>query len=391
MNPSVPDAQRRARLTHRHLLTSTARTDDVAAIADALVAVHSADPVSAHLSVLARMATPSIAATEAALYTDRVVLRHHGMRRTLWVATPRLGRAMHAATTRKLVRPERRRTMALLAAAGVADPEAWLDSARVAILAALHAHGPATARQLGRLVPELAHPLVLSPGKSYSATVAAHTRVLLLLGFEAALVRTRPVGSWLSGQYAWAAMQDWVPGGIDDMDERAACAALARAWLHGFGPGSTADLSWWAGWSLATTRRALADNAAVEVDLDNGTGWLLPDDLDPLPDPDPWVALLPGLDPTVMGWQERSWYLPAAAGDAFDRNGNAGPTLWADGQVVGAWAQRPDGEIRLHWFSALPARRRARLESRAAELADWVGDTRFTVRFPGRVHARLLA
>jgi Winged helix DNA-binding domain len=391
MTLSVSIAQRRARLTHRHLLIPAARTDDVAAIADALVAVHSSDPVTAHLSVLARMAAPSIDATEAALYTDRVVLRHHAMRRTLWVATPELTRQMHAAATRKLVGPEHRRTAALLATSGIADPEAWLRDARAGILAALQKHGPATARDLGRLVPELAHPLVLAPGKSYSATVAAHTRVLLLLGFEAALIRTRPVGSWVSGQYTWASMHDWVPGGIDDAEERDACAALARAWLHRFGPGSTADLAWWAGWTLATTRRALADNAAVEVDLDGGTGWLLPDDLDPVPDPDPWVAVLPGLDPTVMGWKDRSWYLPAAAVDAFDRNGNAGPTIWVDGQVVGAWAQRPDGEIRLHWFTAVPARRRAQVEQRAAELGCWVGDTRFTVRFPGRVQARLLA
>ena len=45
-----------------------------------------------------------------------------------------------------------------------------------------------------------------------------------------------------------------------------------------------------------------------------------------------------------MGWKLRDWYLPAAAADAFDRNGNAGPTLWVDGRVVGAWAQAPDGE-----------------------------------------------
>jgi hypothetical protein len=391
MTLSVPVAQRRARLTHRHLLIPAVRTDDVAAIADAVVAVHSADPVSAHLSVLARMAAPSIAAIETALYTDRVVLRHHAMRRTLWVATPERTRAMHAAATRKLVGPEHRRTAALLAAGGIADPEIWLRDARADIVTALREHGPATARDLGRLVPELAHPLVLAPGKAYSATVAAHTRVLLLLGFEAALIRTRPVGSWVSGQYTWASMHDWVPGGIDDAEERDACAGLARAWLHRFGPGSTADLAWWAGWGLATTRRALADNAAVEVDLDGGTGWLLPDDLDPVSDPGPWVALLPGLDPTVMGWKERSWYLPAAAGDAFDRNGNAGPTIWVDGQVVGAWAQRPDGEVRLHWFTAVPARRRAAVEQRAAELASWVGATRFTVRFPGRVQARLLA
>ena len=60
--------ERRARLARRHRLVPSTRTDDVAAIADSVVALHSSDPVSVFLSVLARMRHPSIAAVEAALY-----------------------------------------------------------------------------------------------------------------------------------------------------------------------------------------------------------------------------------------------------------------------------------------------------------------------------------
>jgi len=62
------------------------RTDDVVTIADGMVALHSTDPVTVYLSVLARMANPALAAVEKALYDDRTLLRHHAMRRTLWVA-----------------------------------------------------------------------------------------------------------------------------------------------------------------------------------------------------------------------------------------------------------------------------------------------------------------
>ena len=118
-----------------------------------------------------------------------------------------------------------------------------------------------------------------------------------------------------------------------------------RRWLAAFGPGTLQDLAWWTGWPLGQTRQALAAARAVEVDLDAGTGFLLADDLDPVPPPPEWVALLPSLDPTVMGWKERSWYLGGHRERLFDRNGNAGPTVWADGRVVGGWAQRPDGTI----------------------------------------------
>jgi hypothetical protein len=139
------------------------------------------------------------------------------------------------------------------------------------------------------------------------------------------------------------------------------------------------------GWTVVTTKRALADAGAQEVDLENGRGWLAEDDDEEPPEPGPWVALLPGLDPTTMGWKQRAWYLPESAADAFDSSGNAGPTIWVDGRVVGAWAQYPDGRLHLHYFEKVAARRRRDIAERAADLRGWVGDTRFTIRFPGAI------
>jgi hypothetical protein len=101
------------------------------------------------------------------------------------------------------------------------------------------------------------------------------------------------------------------------------------------------------------------------------------------------VSLLPGLDPTTMGWKERGWYLPPEAAGAFDRMGNAGPTIWADGRVVGVWDQGPDGGLRTHLFSALGSEHEAMLADRAQELAGVIGGTRFTVRFPSPVSTAL--
>ena len=382
--------ERRARLARRHRLLPELRTDDVAAIADGLVALHSTDPVTVYLSAALRMAHPSVEAVEQALYVDRAVVRHHAMRRTLWVATPPVVRLMHAAATRTLAAPEHRRTAKLLAANGVDDPEGWLADARGQVLAALHEHGPLTARALGQRVPELTHKIVMAPGKSYSATVSAHTRVLLNLGFEGQILRTRPTGSWVNGAYTYAAADTWLDGGLGETDPHEAARQLTLRWLHAFGPGTTADLQWWTGWTAATTRRALADSGAVPVLVDEGPAWVAPEDEDPVDDVAPWVALLPGLDPTTMGWKEREWYLPDDRADTFDRMGNAGPTLWVDGQVVGGWVQAPDGEIRMRAYVDLPPARRRALRARADELAELLGDTRFTVRFPSTLSAALL-
>ena len=70
----IDAAERRARLAVRHRLAASRRTDDVVAIADNLVALHSSDPVTVYLSVLARMRNPLLAAVDKALYDDRTLL-----------------------------------------------------------------------------------------------------------------------------------------------------------------------------------------------------------------------------------------------------------------------------------------------------------------------------
>jgi hypothetical protein len=391
MTRTVHVEERLARLASRHLLTADARTDDVTEIADSVVALHSTDPVTVFLSAMARMRNPSVEAVEKALYVDRAVVRHHAMRRTLWVATPEVVRLMHAAATRKLVGPEHRRTCKLLAENGVEDPEAWLEEARARTVAALEEHGPLTARALGQKVPALRQKIVMAPGKKYSATTSAHTRVLLQLGFEGEVVRTMPTGTWVNGAYTYAPAASWVEGGLQGWSERDAARELALRWLERFGPATAADLQWWAGWTVATTRTALADCRAVEVRLGEEVGYVAPDDEDPVAPVEPWVALLPGLDPTTMGWKQRAWYLSEACTETFDRMGNAGPTIWVDGRVVGGWVQAPDGEIRTRLCVDVPPDRREDIAHRAAELAATVGETRFTVRFPSALSANLLS
>lgn len=406
MEPAaISDGVRRQLLGHRHLLTPTARTDDVVAIARSLVALHSTDPVTVYLSVLARMRNPDLDVVSTALYADRSLIRHHGMRRTLWVATPEVVSLIHRACTLKIAAVERRKTQAFLAAAGIPDPAQWLREADGLVCGVLMEHGPVLARAIGVLLPEVTQPLSLAEGKPYAGTQGAHSRVVTGLGFDGVAVRTQPSGSWINGQYAWARMADWAPnlhtsmqvGHVSD-----AQVELARLWLGRFGPGTTRDLSWWMGWTLGDTRAALAGCDAAPVSTSAGPAWELRESDGPdavtadvavqaQMDDEPWVALLPGLDPSVMGWKERDFYLPPGGERAWDSNGNAGPTMWVDGQVVGAWGQTKSGKMVLHYFVDVPAGRRRELERRAAQVQEWLGQTRISWRFPGAVNAELVA
>ena len=100
------------------------------------------------------------------------------------------------------------------------------------------------------------------------------------------------------------------------------------------------------------------------------------------------------VDPSWFHTDERRRQLDellSRGADAFDSVGNAGPTIWVDGRVVGAWAQRPDGELLTHYFLDVPRRTRAAVEAEAARLHALVGETRFSVRFPSHVQKRLLS
>ena len=299
------------------------------------------------LAARARLDPFAVTDIEDALYERRTLLRMLAMRRTMFVVPLDLAAVLDAACTRALVPAERRKLVAMLAAAGVDDDaEAWIDRLGAEALAALHAHGPLAANQLTKLVPELARQVRVAVGKRYEGTIGMSTRMLFLLSAQGLIARARPLGTWQSSQYRWATMADWV-GELPAIEPRTARAELVRRWLRAFGPGTLDDVVWWTKWTRADARAALADVGAVAVTTDTGDepsapAWVLPDDLDDTPPalaaPEgvPPISLLPGLDPTVMGWRHRSWYLGPHRAPLFDVNGNAGPTVWVGGQAVGS-------------------------------------------------------
>jgi hypothetical protein len=176
-------------------------------------------------------------------------------------------------------------------------------------------------------------------------------------------------------------MQSWLPDGVAEVPAEAARTELTRRWLYAFGPAPVADLRWWTGWTLGEVRKALTRLDIAEVDLDGETGVLLADDLDPVPAPEPWAALLPALDPTPMGWQARDWFLGPHAAALFDRTGNIGPTVWWDGRIVGGWAQRGDGEIVWRALEDIGREAREAIAAEAGRICAWYGTVRAVPRF----------
>jgi hypothetical protein len=400
----VDVAERRARLAVRHLLAPGAAAPDAPTVVAALGgALHATDPTTPHIAVFMRLRQPARDDLDRIVLEERSVVRHHAMRRTLWILDVGLAGAAHDACTRALAVREWTQFATLLRANGVDDPETWIDGAQRRALEVIGELGVCTARELGVAAPELAVPLAVAPGKSYAGTQGAHTRLVQNLGFDGAIVRTESVGSWVGGEFRWVISDDWIPGGFVRPESNAgntAGAELATAYLRSFGPATTTDLQWWAGWTASATRRALDAVGAVPVTVDGEDGgaptpaWLLPDDLDAVDTPDTWATLLPSLDPTVMGWKQRQWY----AGEhgrfghtVFDRNGNAGNSIVADGVVVGTWAHRLDGSVAVQYLEAVTTAHRNHVDDSIDRYLVGVADTVVRPRYPAPLQRDLMA
>lgn len=386
----IEAAERRARLAVRHHIAPAERVASIGEVVRGVVCLHATDPSTVYLSSWARLREPSLEAVDRALYEDRELIRMLAMRRTMFVAMVDEAPILHAAASVGVARNERRRNEQLVELLGVKDVKGWLRDAEAATLAALEVRGEATPQELASAVPALREKVRVNIGKRYEGDIGLSSRVLIVLAAEGKVVRGRPRGTWISSQYRWAPVTRWLGRPMPELPVDEAQAGLVRRWLARFGPATERDIRWWTGWTAAEVRRALASIETTEVGLDGEIGFVLADDLDWTTSPEPWVALLPALDPTTMGWQIRDWYLGEHKAALFDTNGNAGPTIWVDGRIVGGWAIHPSGDVVMKMLEDVGRDALTAIEAEAARLEEWLRGVSSVPRFPTPLYKELV-
>ncbi len=282
-------AERRRRLIERHFLASPG--PNIESVAGAMVGLHATDPATFALSLWARLRGFRVSDLDDALYERHSVLRMLGMRRTMFVVPRDLAAVIDAACTRDLVAPERRKLVRMLEDAGITtDGEAWIDDAYRTVLATLACHPALSARELGEKLEVLRTQVTAGAGSKWAVDVGVASRILFLLATEGYIVRDRPTGGWLSSQHRWSPLdRHFAPWPV--LPRAEARAALLTRWLRTFGPGTLTDITWWAKWTKADVRAALAAVGAAEVTADDGGGravpaYVLADDLDAPEDDD---------------------------------------------------------------------------------------------------------
>ncbi len=392
--PHFSDASRRARLVARHHLGRTA--NDVLSATRDVVALHSSDPITPQLAMWARVEGFANEDLDTVLYEDRTLWRLHAMRRTLWIVAANEATLLDAAAGRKIAAAEHKRLRGWVEAAMPdEDPDEWIDMARQQVLGVLAgARGKRTTELLDALA--ILETKIKIGSKKHGQAVPVGARLLQVMAMDLEVVRTRPKGSWRGSHYRWDRTDSWFGDQKQVLepveDEAEARARLAARYLARFGPVEANDLKWWTGWTVPQTQEALAANDAVEVTMDRrGVGYVLPghEEPDAPIDGQGIVTLLPGLDPTPMGWQERRFFLGRHAPTVFDTMGNIGPTVWIDGKIMGGWAVRDNGAVAVELLEDVEEEIVDKVMAEAKRLTDFLSGTQIIPRFSNVLEKRL--
>jgi hypothetical protein len=371
-----------------HLLPST-RLADALQIAKDILALHATSATTPYLSLWARMTNFDRGMLDEALYEERSLSRVLCMRSTVHIV-PSDGAAMfirgfgHLSERRTPPQFQRGR---LLVQAGICsenEAERTYKELTERIVHVLRERGPSTTKELAESVPELKARIRHDVGKKYEGDFSIGSRLVNALAARGVIIRTRPLGSWRSSLYEYAALDNWLPSAqLDRVTVEESHQKIIRQYLAAFGPTSIEDILWWTGLTQAETAEALApiQSRLVQVRVqDTGQDLMvLEDDLTTLrdfrPPAEPSVFLLPSLDPFIMGYRDRQRFLsPEHADKVFDRSGNALPTVWAGGRIVGGWGQRRDGKVVIGLFEHVSEDQLAAVARETERLQNFIGD-----------------
>jgi hypothetical protein len=368
-------------LAHKQHLPPTCRIRDVVKVVRDLVALHATSAAVPYLSLWARSPDLQRQALQEALYERRELVRVICMRTTLHIVPSDELSYFYQANTGRRRLAERRDAESLLVPAGVCEQEqarATLKKLHRRVLRVLAEQGPSTVREISRVVPELESKIRYSVGKTYEGEFSLGSRLVPGMCAQGLLVRARPRGAWRSNLYEYAALADWLPNvDLDAVTPREAQTWLVQRYLSAFGPATVDDIQWWTGFSKGETNTALSalEQSLVTVAIkgQRGEHLMLADDARRLrrfaPPETPYVFFLPALDPCIMGYQDRRRFLmPEHHDKSFDRASNAMPTVWVNGQVVGAWGQRKDGSVVYGLFESVGDNARAMRADEARRL-----------------------
>lgn len=130
-----------------------------------------------------------------------------------------------------------------------------------------------------------------------------------------------------------------------DEDRQDAIAALARAYVSGYGPASSEDFAWWAGMTKGEAAKAFEQTSGLApVEIEGIPGrFFAPENeaasLEHPPRSPASIRMLMTDDPCVKAYANRARFMPPLyEGNVITKFGESTPVILIDGVVHGLWS-----------------------------------------------------
>lgn len=220
-------------------------------------------------------------------------------------------------------------------------------------------------------LPDIRARAMIAAGKPYQLEVDIGQCLLGAMGASGRLVCTQRAGV-LAAECNWMQRTAWLTDEPALPELSIAKTRLVSRYLSVFGPAAHDDIVSWTGLTPGDVDAALRAIGGVEVAVEGWSGprWVHADEIPHGEVPQPvGVALLPALDPVLMGYRDRSpWVAPEHLPSLSDPLGNIGPTIWLDGRVVGGWGLSRSGMVAVRLFEVFDSVRLKAIINEAARL-----------------------
>lgn len=180
------------------------------------------------------------------------------------------------------------------------------------------------------------------------------------------LIRQNPTGGWKSNTVGYSLFSEVFPQvDLNLYDEFEAREIILKYYLDSYGPATIEDAVWWTGFRKTEVKKVFAGSEIAKIVVSGleGEYFITQNRLEKLksfsrPEKDQ-TALLPFLDPYIMGYKNRERYMDMAHRDyIFDKSGNGSPTILVNGRVVGIWdfQEKPGPVVKLYFFKPVEDR-----------------------------------
>jgi len=319
----------------------------------AVVAVQSQYSVSLLPALHARAKSVTPRRVERMLAKDRTLVKSWNLRHTLHCFRSEdmalFGDAMGESLCRRF--------QAWMAAYDIfsADEHAEIEAEIVSVLAS----GPLTREELHARVARLQR----IPHAGWGADIKGLAYAGRLVMCEQGASRSK-----------FALTEQWL--GSAPESGRFTSSDLLRRYLRGHGLATAADFRYWVGVTHFDVKTAIAGlGEEVRTVTYRGAPYLvLADAQVPEDRPPTTCRFLAKFDPLIMGWKDKSLFLPPKYADQVIRPAaQIEATLLLDGKIVGTWRLDRKGIINLFPFAPIATGHQARIEREGLRLLKAMG------------------